>query len=750
MNTGTGEKTRRPALWLIGAVFLSTLGVGAFAFAIPLVALRDNISGSLLGAVFSGYFLAKLAVSPLAGALSDKFGPKPSLLAAALFGTAVPGLALLSQGHAALYCIQFGLGLAAGAMKPVAAAAVASLTPPERRGMLFSLMNALYNLAFFLGPVMGGLLYYDRNLGPVLCFLAACMAACLLLLLYAVPSGLRTVPDAPEHPETPGRTKQEASAKRFRAGALFLAVLGRTACTACLLAFYPALLAERLHGPTWAVALLFALPGLAACLALPVCGRLADRADKDVLTIAGMAASALCLGLLGTADSVAQYTLLGAAMGLGTAVSLPASMALAADLSQRRGRVMGRLHAAAGAGFVVGPPLCGAFTQHMGDLPFSLALMGLAGLLTLLPMGAARFAAVPSFSRRPAVPAVLLLCLAAAFAAGVAAMRSGAAASPAKAPQAAAAQAAPSEQGEQNAPRSYAGVAMGNIVRLTLYGVDADTGAAASDAAFATISRLEAEFSHRNISGAIGCVNLAAGKTPQPVSKAAFDLIKRALAVCRASSGVFDITIGAVTTLPYYYREKAERDKADLVDYRKVVLDEDRRTVFLPKDGMALDLGGLAKGTILDAAAATLREHGVPAALVEAGGDLSCYGDRTWRVGVQDPRGDGLLGVIAVSGAGVCGSGDYYQYALEEENGKERRKHHILDPSLLDSADKSIAVTVVAPSAELADALATTLFIMGPKAGEALLENYKDCAALWVLPDRSTAASRNFPALSTP
>ena len=295
---------------------------------------------------------------------------------------------------------------------------------------------------------------------------------------------------------------------------------------------------------------------------------------------------------------------------------------------------------------------------------------------------------------------------------------------------------------------NYAGVAMGNVVRMTLSGMDQSKAGEASQAAFETIARLEAEFSHRNAGGAIGRINLAAGKTPVPVKKTAFSLIQRALDFSKASNGVFDITIGAVTILPYYYQEKAEKEKAGLVDYSKVRLDKEKQTVFLPEEGMALDLGGLAKGTILDSAAETLRRRGVPSALVEAGGDLYCYGSKKWNIGIQDPRGDDMLGVISVANAGVCGSGDYYLYAMTEEKGATQRKHHILNPEKLDSADKSIAVTVIAPSAELADALATTLFILGPIDGQKLLAKYSHCSALWVLPDSSLVASESFPPFS--
>jgi len=719
-----GVQPLRMAYGLAGAVFLSTLGVGVFAFAIPLLALHDKMSGLMLGVSFSGYFLAKLVISPVAGKLSDKVGPRPLLVAAATVGMLAPMAAFASLRHEILYAIQFFLGLSAGTMKPVATAAV---IPNERRGRMFGLCNALYNAAFFLGPVLGGFLYYDRYLAPVLGFLAACMAVSLAVILVLTPESLATASEDEAAATAPARNRT------FRGGALLLAVCGRTACTAALIAFYPALLSENLHGPTWLVGLMFALPSMMACLFLPMGGRLADRFDKEALTVAGMALSAVCLILTGKMETAFGFMIAGIILGLGSSLSFPASMALASSMGRKQGNIMGWFHGAANAGFVIGPLLCGLLVEQYAEIPLPMAVMGSLGLLTALPLALGRFLGREAFSWRPVATTLFAAALIILAVTGI--------------------NRSPLEQDSQAASMpqtslNFAGIAMGNVVHITMSGVETEKGGEDSQAAFETITRLESEFSHRNGSGSVGRINMAAGVTPEVIGKAAFDLIGRALNVCKASDGIFDITIGAVTTLPYYYQEKAEQEKAALVDYRKVVVDDEKQTVFLPEEGMALDLGGLAKGTVLDGAAATLRERGVPAALVEAGGDLYCYGDREWKVGIQDPRGEGMLGVISVANAGVCGSGDYYQYAMTEENGTTKRKHHILDPELLDSADKSIAVTVVAPSTELADALATTLFIMGPREGEKLLEKFDGSSALWILPDRSMVASKNFPSFS--
>lgn len=713
---------------LAAAVFISTLGVGVFAFAIPLIVLQDRGSGLMLGAAFSGYFLTKLVISPIAGRLSDRIGPRPLLVVSAVIGLLAPMAAFASLRHEILYAIQICLGLSAGVMKPVATAAIAALIPAQRRGRVFSLCNAFYNAAFFLGPVLGGLLYYNRDLLPVLGFLAACMAMSLTVILFSTPKGLSTAGG------DPGQDKGTQQERQPRAWPLLLAICGRTACTAVLITFYPAMLAENLYGPTWLVGLLFATPSLVACLSLPLGGWLADRFDREALTVAGMALSAVCLGFTGSMESAPGYLLTGVFLGLGSGISLPASMAQAASLGVRQGNIMGRFFGMANSGFVIGPVLCGLLVKYFGQLPLPMVVVGLLGLVSTFPLAMHRLLSRSAIIWRPIALSILAVCLLVIALFGV---------------RNVSIQPASHASSLPKTSLSFAGVAMGNVVRMTLSGVDQSAGGDSSQAAFETIARLAAEFDHRNASGSIGRVNLAAGNTPIQVEKPAFELIQRALKICKASNGVFDITIGAVTVLPYYYQEKAEQEKARLVDYRKVAIDQEKQTIFLPEEGMALDLGGLAKGTVLDGAAETLRRRGVPTALVEAGGDLYCYGDKEWKIGIQDPRGDGMLGFIRVANAGVCGSGDYYLYAITEENGAAKRKHHILNPHLLDSADKSIAVTVIAPSAELADALATALFILGPKDGQTLLDKYSRCSALWVLPDKSLVASKGFPPFSS-
>ena len=136
--------------------------------------------------------------------------------------------------------------------------------------------------------------------------------------------------------------------------------------------------------------------------------------------------------------------------------------------------------------------------------------------------------------------------------------------------------------------------------------------------------------------------------------------------------------------------------------------------VLLGQPGMALDLGGFAKGVAVQRAVDLLLAQGIEHAIVNAGGDLRAvgrHGDRPWRVGVRDTRGPGVLALIEIAGdESVFTSGDYERYFMHEG----RRYHHILDPRTGYPARGLASVTVIHPDAGLADAAATALFVAGP------------------------------------
>jgi thiamine biosynthesis lipoprotein len=183
-----------------------------------------------------------------------------------------------------------------------------------------------------------------------------------------------------------------------------------------------------------------------------------------------------------------------------------------------------------------------------------------------------------------------------------------------------------------------------------------------------------------------------------------------------------------------------------LVDFHQIGVDENR--VSLGRTGMRIDLGAIAKGYIVDRAVRFLKDRGVTAGLVEAGGDLRLFGKpphrENWRIGILHPRkpNQSLFGVLDVDSGSVTTSGDYERTFTEDG----KRYHHLIDPATGYPADECISVTIIAETAMLADAWATAVFIMGPERGMALLESQAGVEGMMILKAEDGLAYRATPA----
>lgn len=217
-----------------------------------------------------------------------------------------------------------------------------------------------------------------------------------------------------------------------------------------------------------------------------------------------------------------------------------------------------------------------------------------------------------------------------------------------------------------------------------------------------------------------------------PVSDLLFEAVQFALAVAEESGGAFDPTLGLLLEEHGFNREHRtgvvvrtplERDAA--ASFRDVHLDVDARTIMLARP-LVLDLGAVAKGLAVDMAARELKGKSFDDFAIDAGGDLylaGCNADgKPWSIGIRHPRdGKELFEILRVSNVAVCTSGDYERRTRSGGAGAE---HHIIDPRTEASASASASVTVLAPSAMVADALATAAFVLGPADGLDLLERH--------------------------
>ena len=250
------------------------------------------------------------------------------------------------------------------------------------------------------------------------------------------------------------------------------------------------------------------------------------------------------------------------------------------------------------------------------------------------------------------------------------------------------------------------------------------------------------------VSGVVA-INRQAGIAPVRVRADLIEVLERAVYYAGLSSGAFDPTIGPLVQL-WNIGTDTQRIPDDdeiaaaleLVDWRDLIIDREEGTVFLRREGMALDLGAIAKGYAADEAARIAREGGAVNSVIDLGGNIMALGrreqqtgePRLWRIGIQHPLGDrgSFIGVVPASDTSVVTSGVYERF-FESEG---RRYHHLLSAASGFPADNGLlSVTVVYPHSMDADALATALFILGFERGRELIDSIPGAEAIFIFDD---------------
>jgi thiamine biosynthesis lipoprotein len=276
---------------------------------------------------------------------------------------------------------------------------------------------------------------------------------------------------------------------------------------------------------------------------------------------------------------------------------------------------------------------------------------------------------------------------------------------------------------------------MGTAITVELWHTDPAQGRALIDAVFTEMHRIDELMSSYKPDSELSRVNAGAARAPVAVSDELFGLIGKALSYSDLTHGAFDITYASAGQ-HYDYRTGKKPDRQQLqealpaINYRHVKLDATHSTVSFLRPGVRIDLGGIAKGYAVDRSMAILQKAGIGSALVSAGGDTRVMGKRweqPWNVGIRDPRDeDGLVSVIPLEDAAISTSGDYERFF--EQDGV--RYHHILDPATGQSAHEVHSTSIIGINATDTDALSTSVFVMGVKAGLALINSLADYEAI--------------------
>lgn len=281
---------------------------------------------------------------------------------------------------------------------------------------------------------------------------------------------------------------------------------------------------------------------------------------------------------------------------------------------------------------------------------------------------------------------------------------------------------------------------MGNRFELSVVSADGTWANDCLDAAIDEISRIERVLTTFREDSQTNQINANAGIRPVQVDAEVFGLIERSLRLSALTQGAFDITYGSLdkrfwnfdTTMTALPDPKTARRMVRLINYRNVLLDPDQQTVFLKEKGMRIGFGGIGKGYAAEQAKRVLRERGVESGIVNAAGDLTTWGmqpnGKPWTIGIADPNLSTreAFSYLAISNMAVATSGSYEKYALI--NGK--RYAHTIDPKTGYPVSGMKSVTIIAPNAELADALATPVLVMGVRVGLDLINQMRHIACI--------------------
>jgi len=280
---------------------------------------------------------------------------------------------------------------------------------------------------------------------------------------------------------------------------------------------------------------------------------------------------------------------------------------------------------------------------------------------------------------------------------------------------------------------------MGNRFEITVVGDDRLWADKRIDDAVEEIKRIEKLFTTFDESSQTNLINRNAGIAPVKVDKEMYDLIERSKKISTLTQGAFDITYGSIdkrlwnfdktmTSLP---DAQTAKQLVRLINYRNVILDEKNCTVFLKEKGMRIGFGGIGKGYAAEKAKSLLQQKGVKSGIINAAGDLTAWGHqpsgKPWTIGIADPNTTKqAFSVLEITNTSIATSGNYEKFILIDG----KKYSHTIDPKTGLPVRGIKSVTIICPNAEIADAMATPVMIMGIKTGLDMLNQIKGIAGI--------------------
>ena len=293
---------------------------------------------------------------------------------------------------------------------------------------------------------------------------------------------------------------------------------------------------------------------------------------------------------------------------------------------------------------------------------------------------------------------------------------------------------------------------MGNTFEFTAVAADETLARNSLAKAVEEVRRIEKLLTTFNEKSDTNQVNAKAGIEPVKVDPEMFQLVERSIRISKLTGGAFDISYGSIDkSLWNFDREMKSlpdpgkaRAMVSLIDYRNIILDKNDQSIFLARPGMRIGFGGIGKGYAADRASAILQECGIASGLINASGDIRAWGRQAdgdqWKIGISHPDEPAIaFSYLSLDNNAIATSGNYEKFAWI--NG--RKYSHTINPKTGLPVTGIKSVTIVAPSAELADAMATPVTIMGVKAGLHLIDQLPGFACIIIDDDNTIYSTKN-------
>lgn len=293
---------------------------------------------------------------------------------------------------------------------------------------------------------------------------------------------------------------------------------------------------------------------------------------------------------------------------------------------------------------------------------------------------------------------------------------------------------------------------MGNAFEITVVGENKDWAKERIDEAVSEIKRIENLLTTFSEDSETNKINKNAGIGSVKVSREVFELIERSQRISALTDGAFDITYGSVdkrlwnfnpdmTSLPDAATAKS---MVRLINYRNVLLDKNASTVFLKETGMRIGFGGIGKGYAAEMAKRLLQRQGVSNGVVNASGDISTWGNQAngkpWTIGIASPdHARQPFSYLNISNMAIATSGNYEKYIVVDG----KKYSHTINPKTGLPVTGIKSVTIICPNAEIADAMATPVTIMGVKAGLNMINQIDQMACIIIDDNSKIYSSKN-------